>query len=88
MTHHSNDDHTRPYSVPTHPQDGQSRGRSWGLGALGALILLGLIVWAFSGNNPATLADRAGDTNTGISTSRPAPAAPGGAGPGTAVPRP
>jgi hypothetical protein len=75
MTMHPHDRHTAPVG----------RGynnRSWGLGALAALAVLGLIVWAMSGGNWTTAnnsrpAATATDTNTGSSPANPArPAQP------------
>ena len=45
---------------------------TWVLGALAALAVLGLLIWALSGDNTNT-AGTGGDTTTG-SASRPAPA--------------
>jgi hypothetical protein len=49
----------------------QDQSGTWGLAALAVLVLLGVMLWAFSGGQ--NTASNPGDTNTGAVT-RPAPA--------------
>ncbi len=79
MTYHSSDPGHRT-DTTVRPRDNT---KSWMLGIVAALALLGIMFWAFSGDN-ANTARTGGDTNTGsVTRTAPTPAAPGAPATGT-----